>query len=254
MKGMVYTMTTKTTGFDFIADTTETSNNAESRKLQHTNRLIDLSKARAVEIMKHISKASAEDKSLLIAMIDSGKAEDLITLIDSAINSDDQVKDSEFLADCKENEFSKLLESRRSDRSKKFKLGARANVTNCQNYIAAMYAEVLIRKAWNKPYASSSQTALVDESDLEAIKKKVKSLQSKKCRLAKTAEFVEADKIELTAVTEEIARLNSFRPAIVSKTMVKSADAETVRNALKLIDPSQLDENVLAQLKVAGLL
>lgn len=163
------------------------------------------------------------------------------------------IADSTFLADCTEEEFSKLLESRRSDRSKKLKAGATINVTNCSAYIGAMYAEMLIRIAWNKPYAAGSNETMVDESDITSIQKKIKSLQSKKCRLKKTAEFVADDRIELEAVEAEIARLSEFRPTITTKQVIKSVDTETIREALLKVQATLSVED-LDKFKKAGLL
>lgn len=245
-------MKTNTTNFDFIENTAATSS-VESRKLQHTNQLIDLSKARAVEIMRLISKANETDKTRMISQIKSGKADDLIALIGTCISEDDIKSDSIFLNDCSDDEFSKLLESRRSDRSKKLKDGPTSNVSVCQSYIGAMYAEILVRLAWNKPYASGSNEVQVDENDLDSVKRKIKSLQSKKCRLAKTAKFDENDRIELEAVEAEIARLSEFRPNIISKSVVKSVNVEVLREALQKVQGSLSAED-LDKYKKAGLL
>lgn len=241
----------KTNEFDFVQATESTP--VESRKLPHTNRLIDTSKARAIEIMRGIGQAEADDKSQMIDWIDSGKAEDLIQLIGRFIDQETIKADAQFLKDASEDELSKLLESRRSDRSKTLRKGPRSSVTVCQQYIATMYAELLVREAWGKPYAGGTTESVVDETDLEAVKRKIKSLQSKKCRLNKTAQFVEADRIELEAVEAEIARLSSFRPKIAAKTVVKSADVSAIREALQLIQHT-LSAEELDKYKKAGLL
>jgi hypothetical protein len=246
------TMKTTSTNFDFVENTT-TSNSVESRKLQHTTQLIDLSKTRAVEIMRAIGKAQGDDKTKMVSQIKSGKADDLIELIGSVIKEDDIKSDSTFLNDCTEDEFSKLLESRRSDRSKKLKDGPLSNVSTCTSYIGAMYAECLVRIAWNKPYASGSNEVQVDETDLDSVKRKIKSLQSKKCRLAKTAKFDENDQKELEAVEAEIARLSEFRPTIVAKSVVKSVNVEVLREALQKVQGSLSAED-LDKYKKAGLL
>jgi len=241
----------KTNEFDFVQ--AAESQPAESRKLQHTSRLIDSSKARAIEIMRSIGQAEAEDKSQMIAWIDSGKAEDLIKLIGAFIDDDAIKADAEFLSTASEDELSKLLESRRSDRSKTLRKGPRSNVSVCQQYIATMYAELLVREAWGKPYAGVTTAAAVDERDLDAVNRKIKSLRSKKSRLKKSAEFVEADRIELEAVEAEIDRLAAFRPAVAAKTTVKSADVSAIREALQLVQ-HKLSAEELDKYKKAGLL
>jgi vacuolar-type H+-ATPase subunit I/STV1 len=203
--------------------------------------------------MRAIGKADKETTTKMTDQIRSGKADDLINLIQSVISEDDIKSDSKFLADCTEDEFSKLLESRRSDRSKKLKDRPLSNVSTCTSYIGAMYAELLVRSAWNKPYASGTNEVQVDESDLDSVKRKIKSLQSKKCRLAKTAQYDENDQKELDAVNAEIARLSEFRPTIVSKSVVKSVDVETIRAALQQVQHT-LSAEQLDQYKKAGLL
>ena len=246
-------MSKKANQFDFIANADE-AQTSESRKLQHTNMLIAESKTKAVEVMQFVAKQTDDLKTEYADMIRSGKAEDLIKLITTAVSEERIVEDAKFLSDCSEEEFSKLLESRRSDRSKKLKEGPLSNVSTCQSYIGAMYAELLVRQAWGKPYNASSSDTVVDEKDLIAVGKKIRSLQSKKSRLTKSAKYDEADRIELEAVTAEIARLNKFRPTISSTTVIKSADAETVREALASLDQSKLSPEILAQLQKANLI
>ena len=245
--------TTNTTNqFDFIA--TEGAQTADNRRLNHTGQLINLSKQRAAELLQFVASAESEDKAQYIDAIDGGRAEDLMLLFGLKFDSDMIKADAAFLGNATEDELSKLLESRRSDRSKKLKEGPRSSVMTCQSYLAAMYAEMLVREAWNKPYAAGTIEHQVDESDLVAITKKIKSLQSKKSRLKKSAQYDQADAEALKQVEDEIARLSSFRPTVSAKVVVKSAETETVREALKLIDQSKLDAATLDKLQKAGLL
>lgn len=118
-----------------------------------------------------------------------------------------------------------------------------------------MIAEMMVRQAWNKPYAQNNNTgADVDVNDLEAVGKKIKSLQSKKCRLSKLATYDESVKAELEKTIEEIDRLNAFRPTVTKVASIKSVPAETVREALAKLDVSNLDADLVEQLKVAGLI
>lgn len=246
---------TATNQFDFI--TGEAAVTVEGRKLGHTNRLIDLAKEHAATVMRAIAaETDPEQKAQMIEAIDGGDAMSLISLINLTVGEDKIKADSSFLEDCSEDEFSKLLESRRSDRSKKFKAGPRTSVAACQSYIGTMVAEMMVREAWNKPYNQSAGKAgaEVDVNDLEAVGKKIKSLQSKKSRLRKLAEVDDITKAEYEAVVAEIDRLNSYRPTVSKVASIKSAPAEVVREALTKLDISQLDEDLVEQLKVAGLI
>ena len=170
-------------------------------------------------------------------------------------------KASKFLAEVDEDQLSRLLESRRSDRSKAKSKGPRTSVQVAQTFIGSMYAELLVREAWNKPYKSTNQELDFDElkEDQDALNRKIRSLQSKKSRLRKTAEFVEADQIALDETEDEIDRLIQLRvgsPRVSSKTIIKNASVDELRKALNLIDTETLDEdqqqkleNLMEQLK-----
>lgn len=246
-------MSTKTTDLSFIEATTSTNLN-DSRKLAHTGQLIDLSRSRAQDIIRAIGQATSDDRTRMVNQLNSGDYIQLVDLVNSVFDQELIKTDSSFLSDCSADEFSKLLESRRSDRSKKQKDGPTKNMVNCVAYLGAVYAEILIRLAWNKPYAPGSSEAEVDTNDLDAIGRKIKSLQSKQCRLNKTAQYNPEDAAALAEVKEEIARLQSFRPTVATKTTIKSAPVETVRKALEQIDRSKLDADTLDKLQKAGLL
>jgi len=224
--------------FDFASTTTTESN---VRKLDHTAMLISTSRARAISVIKTVKDGSLELKELANKMMIDGIPSDLISLINLTITEDDIKEDAKLLSTASEEELSRLLESRRSDRSKLKAKGLRTSLDVTTGYIAAMYAELLVREAWNKPYAAAD-TTVFDSDDQDAIKKKIKSLQSKKCRLAKTAEYVPADKVELEATVEEINRLSALRPtgSITSKTIIKSEDAELIRAAIANMNIDEL--------------
>lgn len=222
---------------------TVASNNTESRKLDYTPVLIDKSNQRASELMLNAGKRP-ELFDLANKAIDGGQPQDLIDLI-MAVFDEEQIKaDSTILEGCDVDQLSRLLESRRSDRSKAKKKNPRASVQVCKTYISAMYAELLIRKYWNKPYNGSNDTEL-DITDQDAISRKVKSLQSKKSRLGKIAQFDPSAQKELDTVNAEIARLNEFRPTVrvSAKTIVRDLSVDEIRETLKLIDPASLPED-----------
>lgn len=223
-----------------LQDTTET------RKLDYTPVLISTSNQRAQDLMVNVGK-KPELFDLANRAIDNGVAQDLIDLI-KAVYNDDQIKtDAAILDGCDETQLGKLLESRRSDRSKAKKKNPRSNVQVCKTYISSMYAELLIRSYWNKPYTGQvGATELNIEAlkdDQEALSRKVKSLQSKKSRLNKIAQYDENARKELEEVKDEIARLNALRPTVrttPSKTVVKDLDVDRLREVLKGIDPATL--------------
>jgi Mg/Co/Ni transporter MgtE len=101
-----------------------------------------------------------------------------------------------------------------------------------------MYAELMIRDVTGKPYTGSTSSLSLDVDDLkedrDKLDRKIKSLQSKKSRLTKIAQYDAEAAKELEQVVADIDRLNQFRG--VSKTsakvIVKDAGLDNVRAAL----------------------
>ena len=225
----------------------------ESRRLDYTPALIDRSNQRASDLMMQVSK-KPELFNLANKAIDDGAPQDLIDLI-KAVYDDDQIKaDSKVLDGCDDNQLGRLLESRRSDRSKSKKKNPRSNIQVCKTYISSMYAELLIREYWNKPYTGQAGSAEIDidslKDDQDALSRKVKSLQSKKSRLGKIAQYDINAKRELQDVEAEIARLNALRPTVrvSAKTLIKDIGIDQLRDMLKGIDPASLPEDEQAKL------
>lgn len=233
------------------------TNGTESRKLDFTPILIGTANTMATELMQVVAK-KPELHVLANKAIDSGEPQDLINLIkevypDTAIHSKATI-----LEGCDEGQLSRLLESRRSDRSKAKTKGPRSNVQVCRTYISAMIAELLIRDYWKKPYTGQTGSAEIDidsmANDQDALSRKVKSLQSKKSRLTKLAVYDKSAKAELQEVVAEIARLNELRPSVraQAKVVVKDLDIDKLREVLGSIEPDLLSPE--EQVKLAELM
>lgn len=215
------------------------------RKLDYTPALIGKSNARATELMGIVGK-NPELHELANTALDRGETQDVINLIEAVFDEETIKADAQILDGADEEQLGRLLESRRSDRSKAKSKGPRLNVGVCQTFIGSMYAEMLVRLVWNKPFQQTTTEIDYDDlkEDQDALNRKIRSLQSKQSRLRKTAEFVEADKKELEEVMTEIDRLKSLRTTtgkISTKTVIRDADAETLREALKLVKIDGLD-------------
>lgn len=230
--------------FEFAPEETVSSS---SKKIEFTPVLIGTSNSRATELMRAVAN-KPELHVLANRVLDDCQASDLIKLIESVFDEATIQEDCKILAGANEDQLSRLLESRRSDRSKAKTKGPRKNVSVAQTLISSMYAEILIRKVWNKPY-ESAQTDM-DINDLDAVNRKIKSLQSKKSRLTKLASYDATAKKELEEVETEIERLASFRPAgnVVTKSIIKSTDVDSIRKALELIDTTGLDAEMLEKI------
>lgn len=230
-----------------------------SRKLDHTSQLIGCANTRATELMKAISTDRTDLIGLANDMMNNGDRDDLMELILSVYTPEDIHADAIDALDGAENaELDRLLESRRSDRSKAKKKGIKSNVSTCRTYISAMYAELMIRDITGKALSDSNQSSEIDmealAGDLDAISKKVKSLQTKKCRLAKLADYDAQAKLELEMVNADIARLNALRPntRVTSTTAVKSIPIDTLRDALSKLDTTDLPAEMLELIAKLG--
>lgn len=240
-----------TSPFEFAQSNIVTSG---TKRLDFTPMLIDKSNNRAMELMVTTSK-KPELFDLANKAIDGGNPQDLIDLIKAVFDDDTIKSDAQLLDGCDENQLGRLLESRRSDRSKAKKKNPRSNVQVCKTYISSMYAELLIRSYWNKPYTGQLGSAEIDidslKDDQDALSRKVKSLQSKKSRLGKIAMYDADAKKELEDTEAEIARLNALRPTVrvTTKTLVKDIGLDQLREVLKNIDPASLPEDEQAKLQ-----
>lgn len=239
--------------FDFIEATTTV--NAEGRKLGHTAELIAKADVKALELMKFAVSLEDAEKARWTTELKAGDVQDMFNWFTKLVDEDQQREEAQFLLTATTDELARLLESRRSDRSKLKKKGTTSSYVTCQKYLGAVYAEMLVRLAMDKPYnANAAEEHSLDVEDMEAVKRKVKSLQSKKCRLAAVAKYDPQVQLELDDVVAEIDRLNSLRPNVSTKVTVKSADAETIRMALSQLNIDKLDVDTLNKLKVAGLI
>lgn len=253
LKGTTTMKNDKTTNqpFEFSTETDNTA--SDSRRLDFTPALIDKSNLRASELIMAVTKRP-ELFEQANTMMDDGNAQDLIDLI-LTIHGAEQIKaDAQLLDGCDENQLSRLLESRRSDRSKAKKKGPRSNMSVCKTYISSMYAELLIRDYWQKPYAGSQAGAEIDyesiKDDQDAITRKIKSLQSKQCRLLPLAKYDESAQIKLEETMAEIARLNALRPnsRVNTKTAIQDVNLTELRASLANLDVSSLPEDEQAKI------
>lgn len=131
-----------------------------------------------------------------------------------------------------------LLESRRSDRSKsKKKL---STLDGFRKYVAAWIAEVAVREALGLQYKAPSEATdygSFESDDYEVITRKIKSLQSKKCRVKATLKYVESEELqlELQEIQAEIDRLNAMRGVstrVKSTDTVKSVSLDDLRSVI----------------------
>ncbi len=222
--------------FEIESINTETSS---TRKLDLTPQLISISNQRALEIIRFVG-ANSDIHDLANRVKNEGQASDLFELIGRCVEQNVIESDSKFLEGAEDSILDRLLESRRSDRSKSKSKGLSKNMSALVTFISSGYAEMLVRLVWNKPYQVSTTDYSNDDlaNDQDALNKKIRSLQSKQSRLSKTAPFIPADQKSLDAVQTEIERLKDLRvgTTVTGKTVIKSADVDSIREALKLVN------------------
>lgn len=227
----------------------------ETRRLEFTPVLIDKSNSRAQELMTQQYESRPDLNDLVSRVLQNGDAQSTFELLNEFFGETIS-SDATLLSGCDDDQLDRLLESRRSDRSKTKSKGL-TNAVNIKNFLAAAYAELMIREFSGKVYKSNTSGAIDIESikdDADAIKRKVKSLQSKACRLRKIAPYDETMAQQLRETEEEISRLNELRPTIrvSTKTAIKDSEVDAIREALKLLDVDSLDDD--ERLKVMTLI
>lgn len=232
----------------FDALTATVNNGTGTRKLAYTDIVNNTARERARDVVKAVGE-NPDLGQIANRMMESGDPADLLELFALTKVADQVPSDAAALSGCDEKTLKSMLESRRSDRSKCKKKGINSSAIVCMTYMADFYAELMIRDAMGKPYTgrTGANTIQVDTDDLDAVNRKIKSLQSKKCRIAKLAKAGDAAaQSELDEVVAEIERLQAYRPATTTTTVIKSVKVDDLRAALKSMSidemPAELRE------------
>lgn len=232
------------TGFNF-ADTSVQA--VTGRTIPGSQELISTCNTLALDAIKLASTDPEIGK--LAAAVQSGDHEALVAFVDKAVN----VPDKSMLDGATEDELSRLLESRRSDRSKAKKAGL-TTLDTIRRYISAWIAELVIRAASGKAYKAPSTGFSVEDmdgADRDTITKKIKSLQSKRCRLNQAYRAIVAAgaqntelKNQIDQLDAEIKRLNDLRgvqpKAVKTSNTVPTNDQLTAY--LKSLSPEELQD------------
>lgn len=208
----------------------ELNNYAQSE----ARRLID---AAMDKVKEEAAEGLTTTKDMIDEALDSGTYASACNLIEAIIGT----PQCGALAECTDDELSRLLESRRSDRSKTKKKGLRTNVAVMLTYFAAVIAEMAIRAASGKEYVAQSAAATIDVEalalDQEALNKKIRSLQSKQSNLRRALKYIPADtdapeRDELKRVQAQIEELQSRRTSTVKTVSTKVPSAEVLKKAI----------------------
>lgn len=184
--------------------------------------------------------------------LDSGSYSSACSLIEDVIGT----PHCGILEECTEDELSRLLESRRSDRSKTKKKGLRTDISVVLSYFAAVIAEMAIRAASGKEYVAQSTNAIDVEAlalDQEALNKKIRSLQSKQSNLRRALKYIPDDmdapeRDELVKVQKQIEELQSRRTSTVKTVTTKVPSAETLKQAIASMSEEER-QALIAQLQ-----
>lgn len=231
--------------FENLSASVET---VSTRRLSYSASLI----AKANDLAQKVIMGGTQHPELAQKVITDANTGDLLQLISETIGVETVKAEASILDGCSDDELAKLLESRRSDRSKAKKKGPASSMVVCKTYISAFIAELLVRQKLGKDYQSgSSHVVEYDPNELakdqEKLVRKIKSLQSKQCRLKKLADVDKQAEAEYRQVQEEIARLNELRigkPRVATtKVVIKANELTALRETLASIDPATLPED-----------
>ena len=232
------------TGFTFTDASVQA---VTGRAIPGSQELISTCNTLALDAIKLASTDPEIGK--LAAAVQSGDHEALVAFVDKAV----EVPDKSMLDGATEDELSRLLESRRSDRSKAKKAGL-TTLDTIRRYISAWIAELVIRAAAGKAYKAPSTGFSVEDmdgADRDTITRKIKSLQSKKCRLSQAYRAIVAAgaqnaelKDQIDQLDAEIKKLNDLRG--VQPKAVKAANTVPTNDQLtaylKSLSPEELQD------------
>lgn len=232
------------TGFTFTDASVQA---VTGRAIPGSQELISTCNTLALDAIKLASTDPEIGK--LAAAVQSGDHEALVAFVDKAV----EVPDKSMLDGATEDELSRLLESRRSDRSKAKKAGL-TTLDTIRRYISAWIAELVIRAAAGKAYKAPSTGFSVEDmdgADRDTITRKIKSLQSKRCRLNQAYRAIVAAgaqnaglKDQIDQLDAEIKKLNDLRgvqpKAVKATNTVPTNDQLTAY--LKSLSPEELQD------------
>lgn len=235
---------TEATGFNFTDASVQA---VTGRTIPGSQELISTCNTLALDAIKLAS--TNPEIGTLAAAVQSGDHEALVAFIDKAV----EVPDKSMLDGATEDELSRLLESRRSDRSKAKKAGL-TTLDTIRRYISAWIAELVIRAASGKAYKAPSTGFSVKDmegADRDTITKKIKSLQSKRCRLNQAYRAIVAAgaqnaelKNQIDQLDVEIKKLNDLRgvqPKAVKATNTVPTN-DQLAEYLKSLSPEELQD------------
>lgn len=235
---------TEATGFNFTGTSAQA---VTGRTIPGSQELISTCNTLALDAIKLASTDPEIGK--LAAAVQSGDHEALVAFVDKAV----EVPDKSMLDGATEDELSRLLESRRSDRSKAKKAGL-TTLDTIRRYISAWIAELVIRAASGKAYKAPSTGFSVEDmdgADRDTITKKIKSLQSKRCRLNQAYRAIVAAgaqnaelKNQIDLLDVEIKKLNDLRgvqPKAVKATNTVPTN-DQLAEYLKSLSPEELQD------------
>lgn len=192
----------------------------------------------ANEIFASISKSTdAELIASIQPILASGDYANTCELIGKFYDDATIADKTSFLKSCSSTELDRLLESRRSDRSKARKAGL---AQNFPRFLADVIAEKAIRLTSGKQYnQSGAGTTAIDvealAADQVALNKKIRSLQSRISVLRSKLQYAPADHpghAEIARLQEQVRELQAHRVSTTSHKTVAVTDKRSLAEAV----------------------
>lgn len=192
----------------------------------------------ANEIFASISKSTdAELIASIQPILASGDYANTCELISKFCDDATIADKTSFLKSCSSTELDRLLESRRSDRSKARKAGL---AQNFPRFLADVVAEKAIRLTSGKQYnQSGTGTTAIDvealAADQVALNKKIRSLQSRISVLRSKLQYAPADHpghAEIARLQEQVRELQAHRVSTTTHKTVAVTDKRSLAEAV----------------------
>lgn len=243
------TNTTSTTENTTVASLFQAASvSTASRAIPGAAELQVFSQTAGNDIFMQLSASTdAELMQTVTGLLASGDYSDACKLVNQFYDDKKIAEGTAFLKKCDTAELDRLLESRRSDRSKARKAG----LTTCfPRFLADVVAEMAIRIASGKAYAvSSTGHGAIDvealAADQIALNKKIRSLQSRISVLRSKGQYAPADWEgfkQIEELKQTVNELMAHRVSTGNRTTKTVVDKRTVADAIGNMSADELAE------------
>lgn len=227
-----------------IFGVSEEATQTTTRGIPAAQELGNASRELTMDLFKKMTK-DAELGSKVSDAVNTGEYQPMVDVLNSVF--DEASFKLAVLDSITEDEQKRLLESRRSDRSKTKKAGFKT-LEDYRRYISAVIAEMMVRNALGLTYKSSTAGVSYDIDELaqdqDALNRKIRSLQSKVSVLRKDIQYKPDNWPGHTIIKSTEAEIEELKARRISThtTATKTVSMKAVQNSIAAMSAEEREE------------